>query len=63
MTAPGYVIRSAADCPTYPCDNARCDERVEKQGELCGRCQGRLDAGVDALTDRGRIPICFVVTP
>ena len=63
--APGYLILSQRDAPPEPfhCDNARCNARVSVKGDLCGGCQGRLDAGIDDLTDRGRIQRCFAETP
>lgn len=67
MNAPGYLERSRLDAPdeapTFPCDNGRCRYRVRTLGELCGHCQGRLDAQIDDLTDSGRIQRCFAVTP
>jgi hypothetical protein len=36
-----------SDTPVYPCRGPRCDQVVETRGDLCPRCENRLDNAID----------------
>lgn len=43
-------------CPEeFPCQNPRCDSKVFTESELCGHCQGVVDARVEDYNRRFRI--------